>query len=75
MTSPTGEDSLNPLQVFDGELAWRVVRLQSLDSLYANSLNETDSELNRIATSLPVAPGAGGMDVEHIEFKMRCRTP
>ncbi len=67
----TGEDGFDALQVGNIEPARLVITLKALYAIQANALNQVNAVFNGISAQLPVAAGAGGVDVEHVEFQVR----
>jgi len=48
MASPAREDGFHTFQVIDIELAWFVVVLNALYTLWADLLDEVDTEWNQV---------------------------
>ncbi|CDN01406.1 hypothetical protein KPSB59_2750003 [Klebsiella quasipneumoniae subsp. quasipneumoniae] len=68
-----GEYGFDALQVGNFEPARLVISLKALYAIQANALNQVNAVFNGISAQLPIAAGAGGVDVEHVEFQVRCR--
>ena len=70
-----GEYGFDTLQVGNIEPARLVISLKALYAIQANALNQVNAVFNSVAAQLPVAAGAGGVDVEDVEFQVRrCAT-
>jgi len=68
-----GEDGFDALQVGNIEPARLVISLKALYAFQTNAFNQANAVFNGISAQLPVAPGAGGVDIEHVEFQVRRR--
>ncbi len=69
-----GEYGFDSLQVGNIEPARLVISLKALYAIQANAFNQVNAIFNSVAAQLPVAAGAGGVDIEHVEFQVRRRT-
>lgn len=67
----SGEYGFDALQVGNIEPARLVISLKALYASQANALNQVNAVFNGISAQLPVAAGAGGVDIEHVEFQVR----
>ena len=68
-----GEYGFDALQVGNIEPARLVISLKALYAIQANAFNQVNAIFNSVAAQLPVAAGAGGVDIEHVEFQLRRR--
>ncbi len=68
-----GEYGFDALQVGDIEPARLVISLKALYAIQTNTFNQANAVFNGIAAQLAVAAGAGGVDIEHVEFQVRRR--
>ncbi len=66
-----GEYGFDSLQVGNIEPARLVISLKALYAIQANAFNQVNAIFNSVAAQLPVAAGAGGVDIEHVEFQVR----
>lgn len=68
-----GEYGFDALQVGDIEPARLVISLKALYAIQTNTFNQANAVFNGIAAQLAAAAGAGGVDIEHVEFQVRRR--
>ena len=68
-----GEYGFDALQVGNVEPSRHVISLKALNAIQANAFNQVNAVFNGVAAQLPIAAGACGMDIEHVEFQVRRR--
>jgi hypothetical protein len=68
-----GEYGFDSLQVGNIEPARLVISLKAFYAIQAYALNQVNAVFNGVTAQLSVAAGAGGVDIEHVEFQVRRR--
>ena len=62
------EYGFDALQVGGIEPPRLVISLKALYAIQANAFNQVNAVFDGISAQLPVAAGAGGVDIENVEF-------